>query len=148
MISHSIVTFKEHIPAPVVHRQPQPAKNRSNILTQQSLEAFLETQPKAGEYVYYTPPHNPNTPLKSPHQLFYVSWVCVDFSLLQFSWLNGWPETHQILSCTSGYDSKPYLRYVDIREYKKITDAQHKEFVSDFVQDYVKKSLEKRMQSA
>ena len=155
MISHSII---KHKPTEVWQTPPRPINNnnlfsfvpgnKSHILNQKLLDEYLLTQPVVGEYVYYQPRGNPNIALRSPHQLYYVYYVENNYGLLTFSPGFGFPETHQLLSVTMGYDNKPLFKFSDSREYPKISKSQYEEFVSDHVQNYIKTTIQSRQAGA
>jgi hypothetical protein len=131
MLTHKIIKFKPHVQVPVVLGHFQ--KNLSPIITQKQLEEHLTQQHSVGVMVRYNT--GGNADVYSAAQVNFVLYIERDINKVKTSY-NGWPETHLIMQCDLSM-AKPWVRWVDPREYVLLTQEQLNKYSNDNVQDYI-----------
>lgn len=130
MLIHKIIKFKPTIP---VHPQQHFHRNKSPILSQKALDEHLTQQHGLGMLLRY----NSGGPadVYSPAQINCVLYIERDIDKVKYSF-NGWPETHLVMQCDNTM-AKPWVRWVDPRDYVLLSQKDQEKYANDHLQDYI-----------
>ena len=133
MITHRIIKFKPKIIIP--RRQNNFGPKDHAIKTTQDLLEYLKDLPKVGAYV--TLHHNKE--ITRPGMVNYVMGVAEQYAddLFTFS---GNVEAHQVLNLNT--QMSPWIRWVNAKEYRELSDAERQVYIDADVSDYIKSTLE------
>ncbi len=108
-------------------------------MSQDTLDAFLKAQPIIGDWVTFTGGSAILTDIHSGFQCNMVIAIRTKHDELTVGY-TGHPETHLLLQLqTTGI--RPWIRWVDIRDYRLITPNERKVYDNVILQDYIKESL-------
>lgn len=130
MLTHKIVKFK---PTIQVSQQSTFYKNKSPILTQKALEEHLTQQHGVGVLIRYNSGAGPD--VYSPSQVNCVIYIERNIEHIKYNF-NGWPESHLIMQCDESM-AKPWVRWVDPREYVLLSQKDQEKYSNDHLQNYI-----------
>lgn len=143
MFTYQIIKHKEVVPPPSPHTH---SHNIGQIYSQPHLNYFLQKQPKVGDFIYYCT--GPASPLYSHHQISYVVYVEDNYSNINKNCVSGMiARTHEILGIEPFGNGKPWFSWVDIRNYKVLTDAEVSKFINVDISNYIQATLKARAEA-